>query len=91
MVSPDQAAPPGAATTGRNEDGPQDGTPDGTPDGTTGLVDLLLAALQALAAAGQTETACRLAGRACAALRRRDPAQWRRFNALLHRLTRSSP
>jgi hypothetical protein len=83
MVSPDQAAPPGAATTGRDK--------DGSPDGRAGLVDLLLAALQALAAAGQTETACRLAGRACAALRRRDPAQWRRFNALLHRLTRSSP
>ncbi len=83
MVSPDQAAPPGAATIGRDKDGP--------PDGRAGLGDLLLAALQALAAAGQTETACRLAGQACAALRRRDPAQWRRFNALLHRLTRPGP
>lgn len=48
---------------------------------------LLIESLQALAAAGQPETACRLAGRACAALREGDPRQWRKFNALLHRLS----
>ncbi|MBN8967140.1 MAG: hypothetical protein J0G95_01560 [Rhizobiales bacterium] len=48
---------------------------------------LLLESLQALAAAGQPEAACRLAGRACAALRNGDSRQWRKFNALLHRLS----
>lgn len=52
------------------------------------LDEILLASLQELAAAGRVETACRLAGRACAALRQSDPAAWRGFNALLHRLTK---
>jgi hypothetical protein len=54
-----------------------------------GLTDLLLSSLEALAAAGQADAACRLAGRACAALRKDDPSGWRRFNALLHRLSKS--
>jgi hypothetical protein len=52
------------------------------------LVGILLTSLEALAAAGKPDEACRLAGQACAALRRNDPATWRRFNALLHRLTK---
>jgi hypothetical protein len=51
------------------------------------LSGILKASLEALAAAGETETACRLAGRACVALRRDDPAAARRFDVLLHRLT----
>jgi hypothetical protein len=47
---------------------------------------VLLAALKALADAGEAEQACRLAGRACVAVRHEDSGQWRRFNALLHRL-----
>ena len=50
------------------------------------LGDILLSGLRALADAGEAEQACRLAGRACAALRGRDETQWRRFNGLLHRL-----
>lgn len=56
--------------------------PTGSP---TPLVDVLLSSLEALVAADQAETACRLAGEACAALRGRDQAGWRRFNAFLHR------
>jgi hypothetical protein len=52
------------------------------------LPDLLLASLEALAAAGQADTACRLAGHACAVLRESDPRGWRKFNALLHRLSK---
>lgn len=51
----------------------------------TPLTDVLLSSLDALVAAGQAEAACRLAGEACAALRGRDEAGWRRFNAFLHR------
>lgn len=54
-----------------------------TPDS---LDRILLASLEALAATGETDTACRLAGQACAALRQHDATAWRRFNALLHRL-----
>lgn len=60
------------------------GQPAGSPRAQLG--DVLLTALKALAEAGETEQACRLAGRACMALRREDIGQWRRFNALLHRL-----
>jgi hypothetical protein len=49
--------------------------------------EILLASITALAAAGEVETACRLAGQACVALRGTDPAAANRFNALLHRLT----
>ncbi len=51
------------------------------------LVKLLVSSLEALAAAGEVETACRFAGKACVLLRSADPRAARRFNALLHRLT----
>ena len=50
------------------------------------LTEILLMALGKLAAAGDIETACRLAGEACAALRREDAEAERRFNAFLHRM-----
>jgi hypothetical protein len=53
-----------------------------------GLADLLLSSLEALAKAGQADAACRLAGQACAFLRKDDPGGWRKFNALLHRLSK---
>jgi hypothetical protein len=56
-----------------------------------GLAGVLLASLEALAAAGRVEQACRLGGQACAATRKTDPEAWRRFNALLHRLTIRPP
>lgn len=52
----------------------------------TPLVGVLLASLEALAAAGEADAACRLAGRACAELRHSDPAAWQRFNVFLHRM-----
>jgi len=52
------------------------------------LVGLLLDALQKLADTGEVDVACRIAGQACAALRRRDAKSEHRFNALLHRLVR---
>jgi hypothetical protein len=54
------------------------------------LSALLVTSLEALAATGQIDAACRLAGRACAALRKDDPQGWRKFNALLHRLNAPS-
>lgn len=51
------------------------------------LSEILLASLTALAAAGDVEKACRLAGQACVTLRASDPAAARRFDVLLHRLT----
>jgi hypothetical protein len=62
---------------------------DETGNGGSALSDLcgiLLTGLQALADAGDADRACRLAGRACAAVRGANDQQWRRFNALLHRL-----
>jgi hypothetical protein len=53
-----------------------------------GLADILVASLALLAKAGHTDTACRLAGRACAQLRDIDARQWQKFNALLHRLSK---
>jgi hypothetical protein len=53
-----------------------------------GLAGILLTSLEALAAAGHVETACRLAGRACVAVRHSDPTAEHSFNALLHRLSR---
>ena len=68
--------------------GPRAGAGDGQGDGTVGLLaGLLLAALKALADAGHGDAACRLAGRACVALRHDYPAEARRFDVLLHRLT----
>jgi hypothetical protein len=55
------------------------------------VADILLASLKELAAAGQVETACRLAGQACAALREDSPAAWKAFNAFLHRFARHTP
>lgn len=52
------------------------------------VIDILLTSLSALAAAGEADQACRLAGEACVALRHADPAASRRFDVLLHRLTR---
>ena len=60
--------------------------PDLTPP-TAELCDILLASLKALAEAGEPEAACKLAGSACAALRKNEPEQWSRFNKLLHRLS----
>jgi hypothetical protein len=51
------------------------------------LSDILVESLQLVARAGHADAACRLAGRACAALRHDHPTQWRRFNVLLHRLS----
>jgi hypothetical protein len=62
--------------------------PAGPTKLSSGLADLLLSSLEALAAAGQADKACRLAGHACAVLRKDDPGGWRKFNALLHRLSR---
>ena len=61
---------------------------DTAPDCSSALAEVLLASLQQLAAAGETEIACQLAGKACAILRLKDARAWSRFNALLHRLTR---
>lgn len=49
--------------------------------------DLLLESLKQMADGGDVEAACRLAGRACVRLRHGHPAQARRFDVLLHRLT----
>jgi hypothetical protein len=62
--------------------------PAATEPSSNGLVEPLLTSLEALAAAGHVDAACRLAGQACAVLRRSDPRGAHRFNALLHRLTR---
>ncbi len=51
------------------------------------IPEILLESLTALADSGEVERACRLAGRACTALRISDPAVARRFDVLLHRLT----
>ena len=60
---------------------------DGPSDGAARVAQILLESLTALASAGQAESACRLAGRACVALRSSEPALARRFDVLLHRLT----
>ena len=49
--------------------------------------EILFASVTALAAAGEVETACRLAGQACVALRATDHTAASRFDAFLHRLT----
>jgi hypothetical protein len=54
---------------------------------TAELCEILVAGLKALAEAGEPEAACKLAGRACATLRKENPEQWSRFNKLLHRLS----
>jgi hypothetical protein len=52
------------------------------------MADLLLESVAALAACGEVDRACRLAGRAYSASRKNDPSTARRFDVLLHRLTR---
>lgn len=54
----------------------------------TQLAAILLESVQALAEAGEVEPACRLAGRAYAALRHEDPPAARRFDVFLHRMIR---
>ncbi|MCW3473194.1 hypothetical protein [Limobrevibacterium gyesilva] len=65
---------------------PRSGAADGFAV-TVGLDDLLLDSLARLAAAGEVEAACRLAGKACQLQRRSNERSAHRFNALLHRLT----
>jgi hypothetical protein len=52
------------------------------------LCEILLASIMALAAAGEVDQACRRAGEAYVALRQVDPVAARRFDVLLHRMTR---
>lgn len=52
------------------------------------IADILLESIAALAAGGEVDRACRLAGRAYCASRLSDPWTARRFDVLLHRLTR---
>lgn len=59
----------------------------GLADSRTALTAILLSSLEALAATGEVDAACRLAGRACVALRNTDSSGWRKFNGLLHRLS----
>jgi len=68
-------------------DHPENNARAGLQDSPTALIDILLSSLEALAATGEVDAACRLAGRACAVLRNNDPSGWRKFNALLHRLS----
>jgi hypothetical protein len=63
-------------------------TRSGVESQVAGLAHILLASLEAMARLGQADAACREAGRACAVLRGANPAQWRKFNALLHRLSK---
>ena len=65
-----EAASPGSASSGTAKQIPE----------------ILLESLAALAGAGEVEIACRLAGRACVALKEPDPRASRRFDVLLHRL-----
>jgi hypothetical protein len=58
--------------------------PHDRPATETKISQILLTSLTALAAAGETEKACRLAGQACVALRGADPVAARRFDVLLH-------
>ena len=62
--------------------------PAGPTELSSGLAALLLSSLEVLVAAGQADKASRLAGHACAVLRKADPGGWRKFNALLHRLSK---
>ena len=55
------------------------------------LAEILARSLDELAAAGRVDTACALAGLACAATRLSDIEQWKRFNALLHRWSAKAP
>ncbi len=76
----------GANRTGKA--GPGFEHPDSRDEQVARLADLLVASLETLAKLGQADAACRGAGSACAVLREANPAQWRKFNALQHRLSR---
>jgi hypothetical protein len=52
------------------------------------LADILLAGLEKLSAAGETDFACRLAGQAYVASREVDCRTARRFDGFLHRASR---
>lgn len=52
------------------------------------LAEILLAGLEKLSAAGETDFACRLAGQAYVALRDADRRTARRFDGFLHRASR---
>jgi hypothetical protein len=69
--------PPEAGPRGRARD---------DSSGAKRISEILLESLTALAGAGEVEAACRMAGRACVALRDPDPGAARRFDVLLHRL-----
>jgi uncharacterized protein (DUF2249 family) len=56
------------------------------PIGSAAPVDVLIEALAELAEAGRTERASRLAAAAYAGLRRSEPEQAQRVNALMHKL-----
>lgn len=73
---------------GRTDAAGQGAPHSGEDDRVAGLADLLVASLETLARLGEVDAACRTAGRACAVLRKTDPTQWRKFNVLLHRLSR---
>lgn len=51
------------------------------------IVNILVSSINALAQAGEVETACRLAGQACVALRQADLKAARQFDVMLHRMT----
>lgn len=61
---------------------------DGDRTKLAALAALQLEALRHLAISGETDTACRLAGRAYMLLHRSDPGLARHFDVLLHRMTR---
>jgi len=65
--------------------------PERRADESMRLAEVLLASLEALAAAGEGDAACRLAGQACAAVRQSNPAAWQRFNVFLHRMIKRLP
>lgn len=66
---------------------PGPATADGDSRDLTGdLLDLLLKALADLGDAGEADRANRLAADAYVRLRKRDPKQAQRINALMHRL-----
>ena len=52
------------------------------------LASILLDSFGELAKVGEVETACRLAGRACARLRHAEPQTARGFDVFLHRQTK---
>lgn len=68
-------------------DGSKETTTASTPITVSRLTEILLASLISLAAAGQVEATCRLAGQAYMALRDTDRKAARQFDVLLHRLT----